>query len=122
MAYLGVVGDSMGEQHHIARGRYDAWLHVGIAFLYEILMLGGAVWVVLDAIGVASAVGETPALATAGVIGLAGSIVVFWNRWRTIEAFSSRFCSGLANLSMIYVPFVAFIYANVRGVQKLRGR
>lgn len=122
MAYLGVVGDSMGEQHHISRGNYDAWMHVVIAFLYEIALVGGLVFLLLRSIGAATAFGQTPTLAIAGAIGLVVSIVVFANRWRCIEAFSSRFCSGLANLSMIYVPFVAFIYANVRGVQKLRGR
>jgi hypothetical protein len=47
---------------------------------------------------------------------------VFRNRWRCTEAFASRFCSGLANLSMMYVPMIALVYANARGLAKLRAR
>jgi uncharacterized membrane protein len=50
------------------------------------------------------------------------SLVVFWNRWRVTEAFSSRFCSGSAMLSVFYVPIIALIYANYRGIKKFWGK
>jgi hypothetical protein len=54
--------------------------------------------------------------------GIALAYFVFRDRWKCIEAFSSRFCSGLMNLSLLYVPWVALVYANVRGIQKLSGK
>jgi hypothetical protein len=59
---------------------------------------------------------------SAGVVGLVGAWGTFRDRWRVNEAFASRFCSGLANLSMLYVPIVAWVYANIRAIKKLRGR
>ena len=44
------------------------------------------------------------------------------SRWRVNEAFSSRFCAGLMNLSPMYVPLISLVYANVRGIQKLFGK
>ena len=41
---------------------------------------------------------------------------------RCTEAYASQYCSGVANLSLLYVPLVALVYANVRGVRKLSGR
>ena len=60
-----------------------------------------------------------PIFITAALAGIAGAYLVFRDRWKVNEALSSRFCSGVANLSMLYVPIVSFVYANVRGVKKL---
>lgn len=123
------VGDRAGEYVHLDRGRYSAWAHVVIAFIYEILFVGATLGLLLGAgvgamVHAVSSDKETVASAmyiTAGLTGLAGAWLVFRDRWKCIEAVSSRFCSGLANLSMLYVPVVAFFYANFRGVKKFSG-
>ncbi len=122
-----VYGDKAGEHRWMGRGRFDAWIHVGIAFLYQIAMIGAIVGGGTAAIvaKVTNSDGDAPLytlLIAGGMAGLAGAFFTFRDRWRVNEAFSSRFCSGLANLSIMYVPFVAFVYANYRAVQKFRGK
>ena len=60
--------------------------------------------------------------------GIALSVWVYHDRWRCIEAFSSRFCFGsgyaaliTTHLCMAWVPSIAFAYANYRGFSKLLG-
>jgi len=110
------VGDSAGEYRSIRRGNFSAWGYVVIAFLLESLLVGGAVE------GTLSAMGKQTSDLLFIVAGILGALPVFWNRWRCIEAFSSRFCAGVVNLSLFYMPFVAFGYANYRGFLKLLGR
>ncbi len=123
------MGDGEGEHHHLHRGGYEAWVHVVIGFIYQALLVSATLGLLVAA-GVGAVFGavsddhatmHTVMYATAGGIGLFGAWLVFRDRWRCIEAVSSRYCSGLANLSMLYVPVVALVYANYRGVQKLRG-
>lgn len=124
------VGDREGEHLHMDRGRYDAWAYTVIAFIGQIAFLGAtAGWLLGKTVAWAvSGVADSPDTArtalwiTAGIVGLAGAWGTFRDRWRVNEAFASRFCSGLANLSMLYVPAIAFVYANVRALGKLRGR
>ncbi len=124
------IGDREGEHLRMERGRYDAWAYTVIAFVAQIAFLGAtAGWLVGKTVawlvaGVADdpQTARTALLVTAGIIGLVGAWGAFRDRWRVNEAFASRFCSGLANLSMLYVPIVAFVYANVRAIGKLRGR
>ena len=124
------IGDRAGEPRHLERGRYSAWAYVVVAFIYQVLFVGGTLGLLLGA-GVGAAIHPVSSdpdtvaggiYLTAAIVGLAGAWLVYRDRWHCIEAFSSRFCSGLMNLSIIYVPVVAFVYANVRGVNKLRGR
>jgi len=61
-------------------------------------------------------------IAPAFVAGLVPAWLAFRDRWRCIERFASRYCSGLANLSVVYVPLIAAGYGVVRGFRKLRGR
>ena len=116
-------GDAAGEYMNMKRGKYSATVYVYCAFLMQMGLVG-------------SIVGAVPALAVGGltddagmagiaflVVGLPAGIVLAWltfrDRWKCIEAYSSRFCSGLMNLSLMYVPIIALVYANVRGIQKL---
>jgi hypothetical protein len=122
-----VYGDKAGEYRWMERGRFDAWIHVGIAFLYQILIVGGAIGG--GAAAIVSKVTDSDGdaalytlLIVGGIVGITGAYFTFRDRWRVNEAFSSRFCSGLANLSIMYVPFVAFIYGNYRAIQKFRGK
>ena len=118
------VGDAAGEHRMMERGRYDAWAYVVFAFAFEIAIIGYPIYASVESLlgGRYSADGTWMGLAAGGTVGFSVAFATFWNRWRCIEAFSSRFCSGLANLSMFYVPIIALGYAAVRGLQKLAGR
>jgi hypothetical protein len=123
-----IYGDSAGEYLRMNRGRFSAWPHVVIAFLYQAGILGGiaggTVALVLSlALGPHST--DIVAMAWLGVgaiVGFGGAYLSFRDRWKCIEAFSSRFCIGLLNFSILYVPVVALAYANVRAIQKLFGK
>ena len=110
------VGDSEGEHFTIEHGKYGAWFYVVLAFIMEGALLGALPYWLLAHFS------ESLALGGAGLIGGAGAFWVFHDRWRCIEAFSSKFCSGVMNLSLLYVPFVALTYATIRGIGKLRRR
>lgn len=118
-------GDRAGEHLQMERGRFDAWIHVVIAYLFEVALLGAlpglglyyALGLVVPGTTIPSGIGAVVGVLFGGAL----AWLAFRDRWRCIEAFSSRFCSGVANLSLMYVPFVALAYANVRAVAKRRG-
>lgn len=118
-------GDAALEHLAMPGGRFSAWLYVVIAFLMEATLIGCALGLPVgyavghlaqsdDAFGIAAGAVGLP-------LGLAGAYFVFRDRWRCIERFSSRFCVGIMNISLMFVPFVAFVYANLRGIRKLGG-
>lgn len=119
-------GDKAFEHLYMKRGRFTAWPYVVIAFLMEAALVGCVtglpVGLALGAItndgGVASSAGALVGLPA----GITGAYFVFRDRWRVVEAFSSRFCVGIMNISLFFVPIVALVYANVRGIQKLSGK
>jgi hypothetical protein len=121
-------GDRAGEYMHMERGRYDAWMYVVVAFLFQVGWIGGILGLVLNAIFFSSSstgrhgddIGVC--LGIGFLVGGVAAYFTFRDRWRCIEAFSSRWCSGVANLSLLYVPIVAFFYANARAVGKLKGK
>ncbi len=118
-------GDAALEHLHMKRGRYNAWAYVVIAFLGETMLLGSLPSALLGrAAGAFGASRDATEMITIGalLLGLPLAYLVFRDRWRCIEAFSSRFCVGLMNISMLFVPIVALVYANVRGAQKLAHR
>ena len=104
------------------RGRFSAWPYVVIAFLAEIVLIGlipsGILGAIFDAAG-APPEAAGGAIVVGMVVGGVAAYFVFRDRWRCIEAFSSRFCVGLMNISLLFVPAIALVYANVRGFQKL---
>lgn len=125
-AATSAYGDAASEHLTMKRGRFSAWPYVVLAFMMEIALLGFIP-------GFAAAFAIALATSDGGVVGLVGllfgafagvigAFFMFRDRWRCNEAFSSRFCSGLMNLSLLYVPWIALVYANVRGVQKLFGK
>ncbi len=117
----GGVGDPGYEYLRMKRGKYNAWVHVHIAFFVETVMTASLAAVVLAEIFHADATSYT-ILGVATFVAVAATLWIYVDRWSCIEAFSSRFCSGLANFSILYVPAIAFVYANIRGLNKLRGR
>jgi hypothetical protein len=125
----GAYGDAAGEHVRMTRGRFGAWPYVVLAFLMQIgivtALFGFGAAMLVAVTGMPDDAGAATTLAGAGTGLLGGAALAYFtfrDRWRCIEAFSSRFCSGLMNLSLLYVPAVALVYANVRGVQKLRAR
>ena len=124
-----LYGDRAGEHLRMTRGRYRATVYVVFAFLMQIGIVAGLFAVAAAVISAVANLDDdvtgllTLGAATTGAVG--GGVLayfVFRDRWKCIEAFSSRFCSGLMNLSLLYVPVVALVYANVRGIQKLSGK
>lgn len=119
-------GDAAGEHLRMKRGRFNAWAYVVLAFLADAALLGGipgvVLGLVLDAAGVVDEVSGAVIILSPFLIGLPLAYLVFRDRWRCIEAFSSRFCVGLVNISILFVPAIALVYANVRGFQKLAGK
>ena len=125
-AEASLYGDAANEHLTMKRGRYSAWLYVGFAFCFQIGLLGfipgTVIGVVADAVGLVGGASATIGLVVGLLIGVGGAYLTFRDRWRVNEAFSSRFCAGLMNLSLMYVPIIALVYANVRGIQKLFGK
>jgi ribosomal protein L40E len=115
------VGDSQAEPRGMKRGKYSAWAHVYIAFILQLAAVG-----FLLALGVSvvvrSPVEGSVALGVGFAVAAVTTLWVFSDRYRCIETFASRSCSGLMNLSLLYVPFVALVYANIRGLRKFSGR
>jgi hypothetical protein len=125
-AVASAYGDAASEHLTMKRGRYSAWIYVGFAFVFQIMILGSIPGSVLGALanvaGIVPQVAWMIGLAAGLIIGVGGAYLTFRDRWRVNEAFSSRFCAGLMNLSLMYVPIIALVYANVRGIQKLFGK
>jgi hypothetical protein len=119
-------GDAANEHLTMKRGRYSAWLYVGFAFFFQMLILGSIpgslIGALVNVAGVRGDVSGMLGLAIGVIVGVGGAYLTFRDRWRVNEAFSSRFCAGLMNLSLMYVPIIALVYANVRGIQKLFGK
>jgi hypothetical protein len=118
-------GDRAGEHLDMRRGRYPAWLYVGAGFVLQVLVVSTVVGALLAA-AVRAGGASTDVIRSVHLVsfpaGIAGALWTFWNRWRVNEAFSSRFCAGLMNISILYVPIVSWGYANYRAFLKLRGR
>jgi hypothetical protein len=117
------IGDDAGEHLAMTRGRYGAWIYVILGFLLQVLAVTTLSMAVVEGICRALHVRfqEDPALLASVGVAVAVAIATFWNRWRVVEAFASRFCSGLMNLSLLYVPLIAWGYANWRAALKFRG-
>jgi hypothetical protein len=112
-----LVGDAAGEYQEMERGRYDASIHVAIAFVLEAALLS-----LFAAKGLHTLFPDVKSIGFAMAVGAGLSVLVFWNRWRCVEAYASESCTGILNLSLLLVPFVALVYANYRGIRKLWGR
>jgi hypothetical protein len=111
----GGIGDAEGEHLYVQRGQYGAWLYVVLGFLISTLFWSGTLGGLLLVLKLHA---EWLTLAVGAVV----SFFVFRDRWRVNEAFTSRYLSGLMNLSLLYAPVVSFVYAHVRGVKKFSGR
>lgn len=104
------VGDSAGEHLYMKRGNYSAWAYVIASALVVGLVLLAIFSSALDRIGLHDETG----LVAGGAAAVGLVALVYWDRWRVIECFSSRFCTGWANLSIIIVTPIAAGYALTR--------
>ena len=126
-------GDRAGEFLRIQRGQYDATLYVVVGFVVVV----AAFWTPLYYAAVAILESRMPSLMTdpferrpiieevgtgAAIVSVLIAVLIFKDRWRCIEATASRYCSGVMNLSVIYVPVVVAVYALARGAAKLSRR
>ncbi|MCC7000361.1 MAG: hypothetical protein IT370_37525 [Deltaproteobacteria bacterium] len=123
-----LIGDRAGEHLQMRRGRYRAWIHVIIGFFWAALLLaltsGLAVsaltaWVAMDVCGLPGDDLDLVMIPSMAVTALIIGLLAYADRWRCNEAFSSRFSSGLLNLSLTYVPLVSAWYGLARGLAKL---
>jgi hypothetical protein len=120
-AHRSRVGDSGGEHLRMERGKYDAWVHIGVAFFGQLGVVGVSLALLLSLLPGASATSDVVlVIATLGAV--ASTLWVYSDRWLCIEAYSSKYCSGCANLSIAYVPLVALVYANYRAFRRLQGQ
>lgn len=120
-------GDRAREHLAIKRPRVSAWVHVVVAYFVETAALGLALAFVAGR--VAAAVGYTGNAGLLSAPGAAGATLgallaylVFRDRFHCVEAVASRYVVDAAFISILWVPFVALAYANVRGARKLVGR
>jgi hypothetical protein len=126
-------GDRAGEDLRIQRGRYHAGLHVGLGFI----VVAGVFWAPLCYGTLAIVESKMPSTFSdpfqhndivqgigtgAALVGVLIAAWIFYDRWRCIEATASRYCSGVMNLSLFYVPVIVAVYALARGARKLFGR
>jgi hypothetical protein len=114
------VGDSGGEHLTLSRGKYNAWFYVEIAFFGQVVLTGVVVASLLSAVPSLQPTSDV-VLGVAAPFAVWLTLWVYSDRWHCIEAYSSQFCSGIANFSMFYVPVIALVYANSRAVMRLKG-
>jgi hypothetical protein len=121
-----IENDDEDEILQMQRGRYSAWMHVVVAFLYQIGLVGGPVMLLAQTAGEGFGMFEhdatTMGLVIGGVTGLVAAFFVFRGRWSKAEAFASRYTSGIANISLLYVPHVALYYVNRSALKALFAR
>ena len=118
------IGDAAGEWQNMARGKYDASNHVLLARIIEgALVYFGLLFIYFHYFQKSSNNGTDLVIhATSIGIGCLTSYFVFRDRVKCVEAFSSRFCSGTSNFSVIYVPLLALLYSNYRAMLKVFGK
>jgi hypothetical protein len=113
-----VHGDSVGEHLTIPRGKYGASIHVAIAFFGQVALTGSLITWGLTSLLRTAGTGNA-ILAFAIIAAVLSTLWVYSNRWLCIEAFSSAYCSGIVNLSLLYVPLIALGYANYHAFARL---
>ena len=122
------IGDRAGEHLHMRRGTYRAWTHVIVGFFWAGLLLaltfGLAVsaltgWVAMDLCGLPGDDLDLVMIPSMVVTAVSIGLLAYADRWRCNEAYSSRFTSGLLNLSLTYVPLLSAWYGLARGLAKL---
>jgi hypothetical protein len=96
----------------IWRGEYSAWGYVWFGFLLHGLFVGGLSETLLKELQHLPS-NEHPLWCSivSLVLGMLLTSAIFGNRWRRIEKMASRYCCGLVNASLLYVPLIVVGYA-----------
>ena len=106
------IGDSNNEHLRMDRGRYPARAYLLAAVVTQAFGLWAACLLLWSRFGPRGE--ENTGMLLALIAALLGTTATFWNRWRVIEAFASRYTTGFANLSLATATLAAWGYANVR--------
>jgi uncharacterized membrane protein YeaQ/YmgE (transglycosylase-associated protein family) len=109
------AGDAAGEHLYMQRGQYSAWAYVIVAALLQGVLAMAVLHGLLEAAGFFG----PAALGVAGALSVGLAVGTFWDRWRVVEAFSSRFCVGIVNISLFIAVPAALLYANARLLLRL---
>jgi hypothetical protein len=110
----------------LQRGHYDANGYVALGAALQMAVVGGLVGGFATAVAYRlSGGGDVNRWIFFGVglpVGFIAAIITYRGRWQRVEIYASRYCSGIINLSMLYVPLIAFVHANVLLVRDLASK
>jgi hypothetical protein len=102
----------------VPRGKYDASSYVAFAFFVQAGVAGILLaWILSSVLNVPAT--SYGALFLASLSAVLLTLGIYGGQWDYIEARSSKFCSGIVNLSILFVPVVTFSYANYHAVKRL---
>lgn len=113
-----IIGAAEGEHAVMKRGQYSAWGYVVAGALVLCVVVSALIAAAIEALFALGADAPVEWI-VAFAAGIGSTVAIFWDRWRVVEAFASRFCTGLANLSILIVTPIALGYALVRAVARL---
>ena len=102
-------------------GKYAAVLYVGLAFWGQLVISTSIITIIL-AIVSGGKISLSILSVLGGGLGAVITLLIYWDRWKCITVFASKYCTGCVNISLIIVPPIAFFYANWRGILKLMRR
>jgi len=94
------------------RGRYAARVYVLAAVVTQAFVVFAASMLLWSRFAPRGE--DNTGLLLSLTVGLLGAAATFWNRWRVIEAFASRYTTGGANVSLVTSTLAAWGYANAR--------
>jgi hypothetical protein len=120
----GLIGDAAGEHRGLPRGEKSAWGEVLFGFGLNSALWGCLFCWVADLAGfdLMATPDRLPKFFWAmTALGAVISLVTYVNRWRCIEAVTSRF-HGSTRANLTVVPVLSLMYANKRGLLKFVGR
>jgi hypothetical protein len=106
------IGDDAGEHVRMKRGQYSATAYVIGAAVVQWLIALAFLQAGFDEL-LRGRFGMLPLL-LGGLVAAGYVAATYWGRWRVIEAFASRFCVGVANISVFTAGAAAFFYAHTR--------
>ena len=118
---IGGIGDAEGEYLTGEGGKYAAVLYVGLAFWGQLVISTSIITIIL-AIASGGKISLSILSVLGGGLGAVITLLIYWDRWKCITVYASKYCTGCVNISLIIVPPIAFFYANWRGILKLMRR
>lgn len=121
ISFGGGIGDAEGEYLTGQGGKYAAVLYVGLAFWGQLFITSGILMAIL-AILFGGKVHLSILSALSGGLAAVITLLIYWDRWKCITVYASKYCTGCVNISLLIVPPIAFFYANWRGILKLMRR